>query len=42
MDIKKQITSKFDKSKFKLLNDGRDIHVDDEDWNGIDEYIRVK
>jgi hypothetical protein len=34
------ITSKFKKSRFELSNAGRDIPVEDGDWEGIDEYIR--
>jgi len=40
MDIKEKITGTFDKSKFELLNGGRDIPVLDGEWEGVDEYIR--
>lgn len=39
-ELKKKITSRFDKDSFRILNAGRDIPVPDDDWNGIDEYIR--
>ena len=35
--IKSKITSRFNKSKFELLNCGTAL---DGDWNGVDEYIR--
>lgn len=38
--MKSQITSKFNKDSFKLLNGGRDVNVADGDWLGVDEYIR--
>jgi len=37
MEIKEKITSRFNKSKFELLNCGT---ADDGDWAGVDEYIR--
>jgi hypothetical protein len=37
MDIKEQIISRFDKSKFELLNCET---APDGDWDGVDEYIR--
>lgn len=40
MSPKEKITNKFNKSNFALLNDGRDIPVQDNDWEGIDFYIR--
>lgn len=40
MTIKDKITSKFNKNEFQINNGGRDIHVEDNDWEGIDEYIR--
>ena len=37
MDIKKNITSRFDKDNFELINCGT---ADDGDWKGVDDYIR--
>src|ERR1035437_2787801 len=36
-EIKSKITSRFNKSKFELLNCETAL---DGDWNGVDEYIR--